>query len=151
MSPEPRLSGHDRSIYTQIKLYDKHATSKLGFDNSFHPPVYLVRLMEAATPFQYPIRRPVVKSREVSKLRDWQFKLLHRFKIWQAHGQHCCRGVCQISDQSDNSIYKSRGFETLRDHSIRRLIGYWNRAQATHIDIRDLDRHSLLGKKIAKC
>ena len=33
-----------------------------------------------------------------------------------------------ISERSDNSKYKSRGFETLRDLIIRRIITYWNRA-----------------------
>ena len=32
----------------------------------------------------------------------------------------CCRGACQNSDWSDNSKYKSRGFETLRDLTISR-------------------------------
>ena len=35
----------------------------------------------------------------------------------------------QILERSDDSKYKSRGFETLRDFTIRRLIGYWNGAQ----------------------
>ena len=38
--------------------------------------------------FQYPIRRLIVRSREVSKPRDWYFKLLYRFGIWQAHRQY---------------------------------------------------------------
>ena len=63
-------------------------------------------------PFQYPIRRLIVRSREVSKPGDWLFKLSHRFEIWQALRQPCCRGACQISERSDNSKYKSRGFDT---------------------------------------
>ena len=39
-----------------------------------------------------------------------------------------CRYACQILERSDNSKYKSRGFETSRDLTIRRLIGYWHRA-----------------------
>ena len=70
-----------------------------------------------------------VRSRKVSKPRDWYFKLSHRFEIWQAHRQHCCRSACQISERSDNSKYKSRGVETSRDLTIIRLIGYWNGAQ----------------------
>ena len=50
-------------------------------------------------------------------------------QICQAHRQHCCRSACQISERSDNSKYKSRGFETLRDLTERRLSGYWDRAQ----------------------
>ena len=80
-------------------------------------------------PSQYPKRHLFVRSRKVSKPRDWYFKLSCRFEIWQAHRQHCCRSACQISERSDNSNYKSRGFETLRDLTERRLFGYWDGAQ----------------------
>ena len=80
-------------------------------------------------PFQYPMRRLIVRSREVSKPRDWQFQLSHRFEIWQARRQHCCQCACQISERLESSKYKSRGFETSRDLTIRRLIGYWNGAR----------------------
>ena len=79
-------------------------------------------------PSQYPKRRLIVRSREVSKPRDWYFKLSYRFEIWQAHRQQSCRSACQISERSDNSKYKSRDFETLRDLTKRRLFGYWDRA-----------------------
>ena len=46
--------------------------------------------------------------------------------LWDLTGTSA---ACQISEWSDNFKYKSRGFETLRDLTIRRLIGYWNRAQ----------------------
>ena len=82
-------------------------------------------------PFQYPIIRRIVRSRKVSKARDRVLKCSYRFEIWQAPRQQCCRGACHISERSDNSKYKSRGFETLRDLTIRRLIGYWNGAQIT--------------------
>ena len=80
-------------------------------------------------PSQYQKRRLFVRSRKVSKPRDWYFKLAYRFEIWQAHRQHCCRSACQISERSDDSKYKSRGFETLRDLTERRLFGYWDGAQ----------------------
>ena len=79
-------------------------------------------------PSQYPKRRLFVRSHTVSKPRDWYFKLSHRFEIWQAHRQHCCRSAYQISERSDNSKYKSRGFETWRDLTERRLFGYWDGA-----------------------
>ena len=79
-------------------------------------------------PSQYPKRSLLVRSRKVSKPRDWYFKLSYRFEIWQAHRQHCCRSACQISKRSDNSKYKSRGFETWRDLTERRLFGYWDGA-----------------------
>ena len=81
-------------------------------------------------PSQYPRRRLFVRSREVTKPRDWYFKLSYRFEIWQAHRQQCCRSACQISERSDNSKYKSRGFETLRDLTKRRLFRYWDGALA---------------------
>ena len=74
-------------------------------------------------------RHLFVRSRKVSKPRDWYFTLSYRFEIWQAHRQHCCRSACQISERSDNSKYKSRGFGTLRDLTKRRLFGYWHGAQ----------------------
>ena len=83
-------------------------------------------------PSQYPKRRLSVRSRKVSKPRDRYFKLSYRFEIWQAHRQHCCRSACQISERSDNSKYKSRGFETLRDLTERRLFGYWDGALDPH-------------------
>ena len=82
----------------------------------------------ARAPSQYPKRRLSVRSRKVSKPRDWYFKL-YRFEIWQAHRQQCCRSACQILERSENSKYKSRGFETLRDLTERRLFGYWDGAQ----------------------
>ena len=87
------------------------------------------RFNETWAPSQYPKRRLFVRSRKVSKPRDWYFKLSYRFEIWQAHRQHCRRSACQISERSDNSKYKSRGFETLRDLTERRLFGYWDGAQ----------------------
>ena len=82
-------------------------------------------------PSQYPKRHLFVRSRKVSKPRDWYFKLSYRFEIWQAHRQHCCRSACPISERSDNSKYKSRGFETWRDLTERRLSGYWDGAQVS--------------------
>ena len=95
-------------------------------------PCHVVR-----APFQYPIRRLNVRSREVSKPLDRQFKLSYRCEIWQALRQQCCRGACQISQRSDYTRYKSRGIETSRDLTIRRLFGYWNRVQvsASHFNL----------------
>ena len=75
---------------------------------------------EARALFQYRIRRLIIRSHEVSKPWDRKFKSSHRFEIWQAHRQQCCRGACQISERSDNSKYKSRGIDS-RDLMIRRL------------------------------
>ena len=91
--------------------------------------VRLVYCLHTRAPSQYPKRRLFVRSREISKPRDWYFKLSHRFEIWQAHRQQCCRSACQISERSDNSKYKSHGFETSRDLTERRLFGYWDGAQ----------------------
>ena len=79
--------------------------------------------------FHYPQRRLIVRSHKVSKSRDSYLNLSDRSDIWQAHRQHCCRGVRLISKRSDDLNYQSGGFETLRDLTIRRLIRYWNRAQ----------------------
>ena len=82
------------------------------------------------------IRRLIVRSREVSKPRDWQFKLSHRFEIWQAHRQHGCRCACQISERSYHSKYKSRGWEALRDLTLKLDPG---------------DRHKERHKQLSRC
>ena len=110
------------SIFPIIVFY--HATLPLPTVSTA-----LQGTLAARGPFQYPIRRHIVKSRKVSKAGDRVLKYSYRFEIWQAPRQQCCRGACQISERSDNSKYKSRGFETLRGLTIRRLIGYWNGAQ----------------------
>ena len=65
------------------------------------------------------------RSREIGSL-DCRIALKFDRHIDQ---QQCCQGACQISERSDKSKYKSRGFETLRDLMIRCLIKYWNRVQ----------------------
>ena len=52
----------------------------------------------------------ILRSCGVLKLRDWKFKLSHRFDIWQAPQQHSCWDACKISESSYNSKYKSHGF-----------------------------------------
>ena len=79
-------------------------------------------------PSQYPKRRLSVRSRKVSKPRDLYLELSDRSEIWQALRQQCYRCACQISKRYDNLKYQSRGFETLRDLTKRRLFGYWDGA-----------------------
>ena len=86
--------------------------------------------MATRAPFQYPIRRLIVRSRKVSKPRDLYLELSDRSEIWQAPRQQCCRGACQISKRHEHFNTRSRAFETLRDLTIRRLIGYRNGAQS---------------------
>ena len=88
------------------------------------------RFIVVWAPSQYPKRRICVRSRKVSKPRDLHLELSDRSEIWQALRQHCCRCACQISKQYDNLKYQSRGFETLRDLTKRRLFGYWDGALA---------------------
>ena len=87
-------------------------------------------------PFQYPIRRLFLRSGEVSEaarlVLNYHITLEFDRNIGgTAVGRHCCWGACQISKWSYNSEveYKSRGFETLWDLTIRHFIGYWNGAQ----------------------
>ena len=49
-----------------------------------------------------------------------------------------CRCACQISERSDNSKYRSRDFECLRDLKIRRLVGYLIR-ETVHENARKLN------------
>ena len=113
---------------------DKHIEkNKLGIGNNKNKWVF-DNCVDTWAPFQYWIKRVIVRCRDVSKPRDRQFKLSYRCEIWLARRQQCCRGACQISERSDYSKYKSRGIETSRDLTIRRLIGYWNGAlEPSHI------------------
>ena len=77
-------------------------------------------------PSQYPKRRLIVRSREVSKPRDLYLELSDRWEIWQALRQQCCRCACQISKRYDNLKCQIRGCETLRDLTKRRLFWYWD-------------------------
>ena len=98
----------------------------------FHVHSYYVScslLLVPWAPSQYPIRRLFVRSRKVSKPRDLYLELSDCSGIWQALRQHCCRCACQISKRYDNLKYQSRGFETSRDLTKRRLFGYWDGAQ----------------------
>ena len=83
-------------------------------------------------PSQYPERRLSVRSRKVSKPWDLYLDLPDRSEIWQALRQPCCRCACQISKRYDDLKYKSRGFETLRDLTKKRLFGDWDGAQDTN-------------------
>ena len=83
-------------------------------------------------PSQYPKRRLFVRSRQVSKPRDLYLELSDRSEIWHALRQQCCRCACQISKRYDNLKYQSRGFDTSRDLTKRRLFGYWDGTQARH-------------------
>ena len=75
-------------------------------------------------PFQYPIRRIVIRSRKTSKARDREFKCSYRFQIWPAHRQHCCWGACPISEPSGNSEYNSwlRDFTRSYDKTSYRIL-----------------------------
>ena len=54
--------------YHQLNVYQ--ITKDVFQDKTFHSAIW--------APFQYPIRSLIVRSREVSKLRDRQFKLSYR-------------------------------------------------------------------------
>ena len=105
-----------------VWAYSKHESEN-------GPRYQQIMSMGTRAPFQYPIRRLTVRSRKVSKTRDLYLELPDRSEIWQAPRQQSCRSACQISKRCDNLNYQSRGFETSRDLTIRRLIGYWNGAQ----------------------
>ena len=95
-------------------------------------------------PSQYPKNCLFVRSRYVSKPRDLYLELSDRSEIWQALQQHGCRCACQISKRYDSLKYQSRGFETLRDLTKRRLFGYWDGAQ-----LLSFESHSYLAAAIA--
>ena len=109
----------DTSVFeTPSRSLWHHCNDATCFDNK----------TAARAPSQYPKRRLSVRSRQVSKPRDLYLELSDRSEIWQALRQQCCRCACQISQRCDNLKYQSRGFETLRDLTKRRLFGYWDGA-----------------------
>ena len=79
------------------------------------------RHVATLAPFQYPIRRLIVRSREVSKPRDLYSELSDRSEIWQSHRHQRCRGACQSSKRCVNLNCQPRGSETSRSLTIRRL------------------------------
>ena len=135
-----RYMGYDAVIYDGGLV-------RTGLRNEYSFPVtgtieYLIRvpLVKPWAPSQYPKRRLSVRSRKVSKLRDLYLELSDRSEIWQALRQQCCRCACQISKRYDNLKYQSRGFETLRDLTKRRLFWYWDGAQGA-TDVADIVNH----------
>ena len=52
--------------------------------------------------FQYPIRRLIIRSRRVLKLRDLYLDSHDCSEIWQALRPQCCRCACQISKRCNN-------------------------------------------------
>ena len=118
-----------KRFLVSIKIFQIFVVRSLVFIKRFLSMKRFLVSIKNRAPSQYPKRALFVRSRKVSKPRDWYFKLSYRFEIWQAHRQHCCRSACEISEGSDNSKYKSRGFETLRDLTKRGLFGYWDGAQ----------------------
>ena len=119
--------------YWQIRRWWAYFREIL-FENSYqwqthYQPTALYHHIGSRTPSQYPKRRLSVRSRKVSKPRDLYLELSDRSEIWQALRQQCCRCACQISKRYDNLKYQSRGFETIRDLTKRRIFGYWDGAQ----------------------
>ena len=113
-------------LYRMIRWY---FISETGV-NIFRLPLCLcyTTMSDSWAPSQYPKRRISVRSRKVSKPRNLYLELSDRSEIWQALRQQCCRCACPISKQYGNLKYQSRGFETLRDLTERRLFGYWGGA-----------------------
>ena len=75
------------------------------------------------TMFEYPIRR-LVKYRRREICIQFFFRSIRY------------RCACQISKRCDSLYCQSRGFETSRDLTMRRLIGYWNEALDSVVDKR---------------
>ena len=63
--------------------------------------------VETWTPFQYPIRRLNVRSHEVSRPRDWWFKLLYRFEICQHLGSSSLHFPSPCLSVSRSASYRS--------------------------------------------
>ena len=80
--------------------------------------------------------KDVVPSNPVkSRSREMGLYWSYSFEIWQATRQPCCRGACQISERLEKFKPESRGFETLRDLTVRRLSASCMEAQNPDIVI----------------
>ena len=80
------------------------------------------------SPFQCPIMRLIVRSRNISKPRNLYLELSDHSDSLQPHRQQCWCAY-QITKRCDKLNYQSRGFETSRDITIMSLVGYWNGTQ----------------------
>ena len=62
-------------------------------------------IIEARVPFQYSIRRLIVRSLIVSKSCDWVMKLSYYFEIWHAH-RHLNTNLARSSNATSHPILK---------------------------------------------
>ena len=145
----PSFNGAGMAVWEWVCKFIPHLTGHvITYTCGDHVGINQINLLVIGVPgyrapSQYPKRRLFVRSREVSKPRDLYLELSDRSEIWQALRQHCCRCACQISKRYDNLKYHSRGFETLRDLTKRRLFGYWDGAQAVTTVTRKQIKHHL--------
>ena len=86
--------------------------------------------LTSRAPSQYPKRRLSARSRKVSKPRNLYLELSERSEIL-AGTSAAVLPMClsNLKKRYDNLKYQSRGFETSRDLTKRRLLGYWDGAQ----------------------
>ena len=62
----------------------------------------------ARAPFQYPIRRLIVRFCEVSKSRGLYLELSDRSEIWQTPRQHCCRCNYQSLNYQSTGVFEMK-------------------------------------------
>ena len=86
-------------------------------------------------PFQYPIRRLIVRSREVSKPRDRQFKLSYRYEIWQARRQQWCLSNFRAIGLFWIQISRHRDFTRSYDKTSYRILKRDPALSSRHIGI----------------
>ena len=96
------------NLETNANQWSPHLTVK-KFSTAASVNLCEMEMCHNWAPFQYPIRRLIVRSRKVSNPRDLYLESYDRSEIWQR-----CRCACQISNSFN---YQSRGFETLRAYN----------------------------------
>ena len=99
-------------------------------------------------PFEYQIRRLIVRSRKVSKPQNLHLESSDHFWIWQASRQWYYRGACQISKWSCNSNYQSRDFEISRD--LIDKSSYWILKQTPGTDVYCNNRRTRFRDHVAR-
>ena len=100
------------SVKIKLALVAEHCLKDSGYNQFFDLPLPYWRLDTLSASFHQAIRRPIVRSCELSKLRDWVLTWWYRF---------CHRDASRIAKQLNNTNLISHSFETSRD-LVRRLI-----------------------------
>ena len=110
-----------------------HPQERPKFPLFFDAPTGVVSMEAFGTPFQYPMRRFIVKISRRLKAAKFVFIIVR--SLWHSTSTLAALLTACLSNFKANLGCQSRIFETLRDLTIRRLIRYWNGAHMSSIPL----------------